>query len=364
MYKRGISGIVVALILILLSLVAAGIVWAVIKNILTKETEEISLGKFLIDLEIEKAYFGGNGIIVNIKRNVGGGDLTGINFIVSDGENSKVIKRKINLQELGKSNFNLSQQEFEGLGFIKEVSIAPIVKLESGKESEGNIVDTKEVSAKEFLVSLGAVSWWRLNGNAKDEIGGNSGTLQGGVNCDIPGKFSKSCEFFQEDEGGNYREDYIELSSPIQYDIPWTVCSWVYLKQNFPDRAHVFLDDSDGESADLYSLRFSMHNNTKAGFTDYLVQDYYLNYEFPIKEWKFACYIGNLSGVYLYVDGQFKDKNPDIIKLPVKYVAHSPLRSNVTSGTPHGTIGIIDEIMIFDKDLSSENVESLYKLMN
>jgi len=208
---------------------------------------------------------------------------------------------------------------------------------------------------------LGAISWWKFDGDASDKIGGNHGTLNGGVNCDVGGKFGNSCEFFQEDASGNYIEDYIELSSPIQYNTPWTVCAWVYLKENLADKAQVFLDDSD-LTTNHYSIRFSMHNNTKVGFTDYLVQDYYFNYELPVKKWKFVCYIGNLSGIYLYADGQFKDKTLDIIKLPVNYIAHSPLRSNATSGTPHGTIGMIDDVMIFDKGFTDKKVKGLYNL--
>ena len=364
MHKRGLSGVVVALILVLLALVATGIIWVVIKNVIEKGAEDISLESFFLDLQIQKVKIEDNGDIkITVKRGSGAekANVSAIAFIISDGENSKTIKRPTTLEALGYETFIISSSEFADIGFVKEISIAPGIISETGKEKFGKIVDKETFSTKQILENLRAISWWKFDGDARDKIGGNHGTLQGNINCNVRGRFGNSCEFFQKDASGNYIEDYIELSSEIQYNTPWTVCSWVYLKENFADKAQVFLDDSD-LTIDHYSIRFSMHNNTKIGFTDYLVKDYYFNYELPVKEWKFVCYMGNLSGIYLYVDGQFKDKNPDIIKLPVKYIAHSPLRSNATSGTPHGTIGIIDEVMIFNKTLNEKKIKALYEL--
>ena len=53
MQKRGLSTVVTTLILILLVLVAIGIVWVVIKNVLSEGAEEVSLDKFTVDLEIK-----------------------------------------------------------------------------------------------------------------------------------------------------------------------------------------------------------------------------------------------------------------------------------------------------------------------
>ena len=54
--KRGLSAVVIALIIILLSLVAVGAVWVVVKNIISGGVKEMDLGKFTIDLDITNAY--------------------------------------------------------------------------------------------------------------------------------------------------------------------------------------------------------------------------------------------------------------------------------------------------------------------
>ena len=53
--KKGLSMVVTSLIIILLVLVAIGIIWVVVQNIITEGTEQVSLGKFTINLEIRSA---------------------------------------------------------------------------------------------------------------------------------------------------------------------------------------------------------------------------------------------------------------------------------------------------------------------
>ena len=45
MLKRGLSKVVTTLIVILLVLVAIGIVWVVVKDVITEGSEEVSTGK-------------------------------------------------------------------------------------------------------------------------------------------------------------------------------------------------------------------------------------------------------------------------------------------------------------------------------
>jgi flagellin-like protein len=106
--KRGISPVITTLIIILLALVAIGIVWIVIKNIVSEGTEGISLGKFTLDLEIKQALLDNESASVNVKRNPGVGDISKINFIFENGTNSQVIEKEVTLRELETKNFIFS----------------------------------------------------------------------------------------------------------------------------------------------------------------------------------------------------------------------------------------------------------------
>ena len=97
MKKRGMSEVVTTLLIILISIVAIGVVWVVVKNILDKGKEDISLDAFGLDLEIVKASYLDDTLSVTVKRNPGGGEIVGINFVIGDGENSVVVRRDTNL---------------------------------------------------------------------------------------------------------------------------------------------------------------------------------------------------------------------------------------------------------------------------
>ena len=140
--KKGLSGIVVTLIIIVLSLVAVGVVWGVVSNLLKSGESQTSssFGKLFISLETQKVNMKSNGDVdVIVKRNAGAGELKSINFVVSDGDNSKVIKKDTSMVELGTNTFTLTASELGIIG-VKEISIAPITLL-NGEENIGDPVD-------------------------------------------------------------------------------------------------------------------------------------------------------------------------------------------------------------------------------
>jgi len=143
MKKRGMSAVVTTLIIILLTIVALGIVWVVVKNLVNKGSEEITLTRLTLDLEIIRANVEGNQLDVTVKRNPGEGNLVGINFVISDGENSVVVRRNTNLQELGWETFSFILSALP-VDEITSISVAPIFETSSGKEIIGDVIETTE----------------------------------------------------------------------------------------------------------------------------------------------------------------------------------------------------------------------------
>jgi hypothetical protein len=142
--KKGLSTIVATLLIILLTLVAVGIIWVVIKNVLQSGAEQISLGKFTLNLEIKRVIVNeaGVSIDVKIKRNAGEGELSGLKFIISDGENSEVVEiNNLSLKQLEERTFNLPLISVINISRIQKVFVAPIFKLESGREIVGDVKD-------------------------------------------------------------------------------------------------------------------------------------------------------------------------------------------------------------------------------
>lgn len=85
--KKGLSEVVTTLIIILLVLVAIGIVWVVVNNVLQSGTEqtEISAKCLLIDIKATAVNCAAGNCAVTYKRNAGGDDVDGIIIILSNG---------------------------------------------------------------------------------------------------------------------------------------------------------------------------------------------------------------------------------------------------------------------------------------
>lgn len=135
------SAVVTTLIIILLAIVAIGIVWVVVKNIIDKGSDEITLTGLTLDLDITKVTVDGDILSVTVKRNAGEGDLVGINFVISDGDNSVVVRKDTTLAELGFETFTFDLTTL-AVGEITSISIAPIFEVSSGTETIGGIIDT------------------------------------------------------------------------------------------------------------------------------------------------------------------------------------------------------------------------------
>jgi flagellin-like protein len=130
--RKGLSSIITSLILILLVLVAIGIVWIFVRNIISEKSEEISISRFTVELEIKNVEVKDDGTVVTVKRGIGKGDLVGIKFAVRYGDETEIFRKNTTLGELEIKTFVLNYT-----GNISDVYVIPLLKLESGKIVEG-----------------------------------------------------------------------------------------------------------------------------------------------------------------------------------------------------------------------------------
>ena len=347
---RGLSGVITTLIIILLVIVAVGIVWAVVGNMLSEGAEQISLGKFTINLEIEKVTVNEGTVNVKVKRNPGKGEISGMNFVISDGVNSEVIEKPTTIQELGKKTFTLDYS-----GLVKEISIVPIFKTESGKEQTGNEADKFEFSNKEIIKNLGAVSWWRFNGNTDDEIGENHGEKFGGVDCNVEGKFGKACSF---DGSSGYVN--VPAHSVLENPTEHTIVFWINPR--------------------ISSCGIGQHGTSLSNYdwylriTEGLLEHHFVDTQgtvnsFPdpslnvnIDEWNFVVLVRENTKATLYLNDQSQSH---IFSYPPKDSSGAIEIGQRTGGHSYSSVwfnGIIDEPMIFNKALTEEQVKALYEL--
>lgn len=97
--KRGLSAIIVTLIMILLVIVAAGLIWVVIRNVVSESTEQIGTGTDCLNVNVgaTKVTNDTSGLIyaVTLTRNAGGETIGGVNLILTNasGTSSFVLDR-------------------------------------------------------------------------------------------------------------------------------------------------------------------------------------------------------------------------------------------------------------------------------
>ncbi len=160
--KRGLSGVITTLILILLGIVLVGVIWVVVNSIFDDSVGGIDLASSKVKLEIQRVTLNNNNTIdVNVKRNVGEGEFEKLNFVVGDGENSLVFKKDANLKEFEQRTFTLDYN-----GFVKEISVAPIFISEKGEEKFAEPVAMVETKFDYFddMNSVGDWEAYKLEG--------------------------------------------------------------------------------------------------------------------------------------------------------------------------------------------------------
>ena len=141
MKKKGLSAAVVSVLIMGLVFVAAGIFWLIISGILESSGEEADFGQSRINLKISSVLIDSSSISIKVTRLTGLGNMSGINFVFSNGISSEIVRNISSLEELEEKTFNLSLSKLE-YSNLRSVSVAPMIILPSGSERVGNILDT------------------------------------------------------------------------------------------------------------------------------------------------------------------------------------------------------------------------------
>jgi hypothetical protein len=143
--SRGLSTIVITLLLIVLSLAAVGAVWVIVNNIIKDTSNNVNTGEFTLNLRITRVAIQGVNLSVTVQRNPGKGEMTKIKFVVSDGINSEVVVRQGSIEELAANTFDFPLNKIN-ISNVKSVSIAPVFSSSNGQDTTGQVADTFSVS--------------------------------------------------------------------------------------------------------------------------------------------------------------------------------------------------------------------------
>ena len=344
--KRGLSEVVTSLIMILLVLVAVAIVWIVIKNMLTESADEISITGFMVDMDIRDVKDNGNNIDVKIKREVGEGNLKGVRFIVDDGSTPEIIDNNNSLNELEEKSYNLNYS-----GLLKKVSIAPIFETEAGEEKIGGILDEKEFTNKEIIETIGGVAWYKFDGNANDELGNHNAIINGSPDCTVQGKYKQACEF----NGVSSDKILTNKARSRFFDASQgTMMAWVRPKGGVVSNTQIYNLPSiicdEGNYLGIYIGNLS----SKDGIWIYNKpgQSNKINISYINNNWVHTTWVHNFSHILAYKDGLLSNSIAS---------GNTLTNSSLIIGNNNFS-GTIDELMIFNRALSNEEIKGISNL--
>jgi len=153
--KKGLSEVIVSLLMIFLVLIAVGIIWAVVSGILKSGSEDISISGLTLNMEITEViydYSSNSDLNVKVKRNPGEGKVVGLTFIFEGDDFTKEVDKSEVLNELDEKVFTFNIYKdfdlFSGINATK-ISIIPTLISDSGKEKKGNIADEVVLSCSD-----------------------------------------------------------------------------------------------------------------------------------------------------------------------------------------------------------------------
>ncbi|MCW8965264.1 MAG: LamG domain-containing protein, partial [Candidatus Pacearchaeota archaeon] len=229
-------------------------------------------------------------------------------------------------------------------GLVESIEVAPVLANEDGKEKVYDTIDVEKLSLEQSLKSLGIVSWWKMNGNAEDEVGENDGELYGDTDCSVEGVYDKACSF---DGSG----DYVNVGS---YDFAeGAIFLWF---KGYSD-SKIFM----GRRELSKRIYIGAHENILVagvgdqgwdvirGITDISEGE----------SWHCAVLSWDSENVNLYLDSSLEYSASQL------GTTNSNQNFSIGAVNDDGSVGnywdgLIDEVMIFNKVLTDEQVEWLY----
>jgi hypothetical protein len=153
MKKKGLSTVVVNVLMVGLILVAMGILWQIISGIMESSKEDAEFSQSKLSLKINSVFIDSSSVSLKISRLTGPGELEGLRFVFYDGISSELVENLTPLEELEQKTFYLALEKLR-YSNLKTVSIAPIFILSSGNKRVGNILDTYTIRPENYNFSF------------------------------------------------------------------------------------------------------------------------------------------------------------------------------------------------------------------
>tara|TARA_Y100000034_G_scaffold60165_1_gene73125 strand:+ start:16446 stop:17384 length:939 start_codon:yes stop_codon:yes gene_type:complete len=197
--RKAQASVLTIVLIILIVIILAAVLWNILVPLIRDEGEKVSFGQFSVNLEVTDVIMFEHGVLsVSVNRGVGEAELDGLKFVFTDAEGNAVTRDREEIGELETKTYSFSA--ITGIGKVEKVDVAPIINNELGMPTQSEIGSVLEVP-------YGVVSWWRFDENGNDFVGGNTCLLidDYDYDCGVDGlnlnNFSISFWMLERDDG-------------------------------------------------------------------------------------------------------------------------------------------------------------------
>ncbi|GBE20482.1 hypothetical protein BMS3Abin17_01223 [archaeon BMS3Abin17] len=199
----------------------------------------------------------------------------------------------------------------------------------------------------------GLVSWWDFEGDADDKLGRNNGTLMGNSDCSVQGYNGSACYF---DGDG----DYIDLNDPFPELENFTIIAWVNISGNNTgaDTRGIFTSGAGGSNkgytagidnkSAVWMMISDTANDTLNTSEGIITQG--IGYNIAV--------VGvSESYMKIYVDGV--ERASKSTSQNINSSSPSPRIGTINNPSTGLMNGTIDELMIFNRSLSTAEINTI-----
>ncbi len=102
--KKGLSEIIATLIIILLVIVAAGIIWVVVRGTVQSSADQVELGSKCLAIDLQFVSYDNASKILTLRRGAGGEEIAGVKVSVYSSTASSGVTNFLALQQLENKN--------------------------------------------------------------------------------------------------------------------------------------------------------------------------------------------------------------------------------------------------------------------
>ncbi len=353
MNRRGLSDVIAVTLIILLTIAAIVIVWSFIRSLLIGSTEEVDIGALTTSFKIlaksVKLDDATKHIEFNIERGPGSGEVVGLRIILEDSEGNSDSFDGPAINPLETKHVEIYYAGTDLMN-ARKISVAPIVRNAAGENIQSDIISVNKIgNPNNFQYSFsesGLIGYWDFEDDLIDKSGnGNNGVPMNGPTY-VVGKIGKAMEFDGLDDYVSVSDtnNLLDVGSSGSVSISFWINSnvWSTIQRNLvckgdgPYNYCVYVDSS---GANLYL-------NT-ANIVNPLITNM----------WQHVVIVYNNGNTEFYIDGGVEGSVSGVIGSANNnqlYIGWNNVLGQYFNGA-------IDELRIYNRELSIDEINGLYE---